>query len=280
MELTVIGATGSFPGPTSPASCYLLQDRDREGKTWNVVLDLGSGSLGTLQQHLELEDLDAVLLTHLHPDHCLDVCGLYVTRKFSPRRTDSDPAGSGSVRELAGQRLPIYGPPGTELRLGNAYYTDPGAALQPGETADPSKLGDVFTFTDWQNARERQIGPFTVRPILVEHPVEAYALRITGPSGEVLTYSGDTDDCPGIVEAARAADLFLCEAAFHEGRDAVRGIHLTGVRAGAVAAAAQVRRLVLTHIPPWNDPAVTEREATTAYSGPTELAEHGKTYSL
>ena len=80
MRLTVIGCSGSFPGPDSPASCYLIQ-APYEGRTFSIVLDLGPGALGALQRVIDPRELDAVMLTHLHPDHCLDCTGLFVTFK-------------------------------------------------------------------------------------------------------------------------------------------------------------------------------------------------------
>ena len=88
------------PAPTSPASCYLVQ-AEADGRTWNLLLDLGSGALGPLQRHLSPDDLDAVLLSHLHPDHCVDLCGLYVMRRYRP----------GGARPA--DRLPVHGPAGT-----------------------------------------------------------------------------------------------------------------------------------------------------------------------
>ena len=83
MRLTVVGCSGSFAGPASPASSYLVQ-AEHDGRTWSIVLDLGNGALGPLQRYVDLADLDAVFISHLHPDHCVDLCGLYVTRKYRP----------------------------------------------------------------------------------------------------------------------------------------------------------------------------------------------------
>src|SRR5699024_1668066 len=115
-----------------------------------------------------------------------------------------------------------------------------------------------------------------------------YALRLetteqtpTGDLTSVLTYSGDTDTAPGLIEAAQDADLFLCEAAFHEGRDdGIDGVHLTGKRAGEMAAAANVGRLLLTHIPVWNDPLLTSQEARSTYDGQLAVAVSGVTYTV
>ena len=138
---------------------------------------------------------------------------------------------------------------------------------------------------EWTPGEALAVGPLRVTPFPVEHPVEAYALRVTGPSesGEemvTLAYSGDTDACEGLVDAATRADVLLCEAAFHEGRDEVRGIHLTGLRAGETARDAVVGRLVLTHLPPWNDPQRSLSEARQVWPGPLDLAEPGMVLEL
>ena len=82
MRLTVIGCTGSFPGPVSPASCYMLTATDFAGRTWRIIMDMGNGSLGMLQRHIDLSDIDAILISHLHPDHCIDLSGLHVAVKW------------------------------------------------------------------------------------------------------------------------------------------------------------------------------------------------------
>ena len=79
MKVTVVGCSGSFPGPDSAASCYLLE-APYDGRTFRLLLDLGSGALGPLQRYADLESIDAVALSHLHADHCLDLCSFYVFR--------------------------------------------------------------------------------------------------------------------------------------------------------------------------------------------------------
>lgn len=262
MKLTVIGCSGSFPGPLSAASCYLVEADDADGRTWRLVLDLGNGAIGPLQSHVRLAQVDAVLLSHLHPDHCLDLCGFYVALKYHP---DGRPAA----------RIPVHGPAATAERMARAYDLpkDPG-------------MTEEFDFVTWTEKEAVTFGPLTVTPRRVEHPVEAYAMRIEGPSAShpgqrrTLVYTGDTDTCPALDEVSAGADLLLAEAAFHEGRDTERGIHLTGRRAGEVAARAEAGRLVLTHLPPWNDPALSVREAREAFTGPVELAQPGAVHVL
>lgn len=252
MRLTVVGCSGSYPGPESPASCYLLEARAQD-RTWRILLDLGSGALGALHRHADPLTIDAVLLTHLHADHCLDLCGYHVLRRYHP--------------DGAQPRIPVWGPRGTAARMARAYDlpTDPG-------------MGEEFDFREYDDGPV-EIGPFRIEAHRVVHPVAAYALRVTA-GGRVLTYSGDTGVCDGLVEAARGSDLFLAEASFVEGADNPPALHLTGREAGAAAAAAAAGRLVLTHVPPWHDPEVARAEAAGVYDGPLDLARSGAVFEV
>lgn len=261
MRLTIIGCSGSFPGPESPASCYLLS-AEHGGKTWRIILDLGNGALGKLQQHTRLEDLDAVCLSHLHPDHYMDLCGLHVAVRWRPGG-------------WPGKHLPVYGPSTTAQRIASAYGLDPDPGMHPD-----------FDFRVWGERQPEVVGPFTITPVPVRHPIEeAYALRVevAGEDGltKVLAYSGDTDACEGLVEAAKDADLFLCEAAFEDGRDDhLEGIHLNGARAGQTAAQAGVQRVLLTHIPVWTSHQVVLDGAKENYDGNLAVAVGGVTYDI
>lgn len=254
MRLTVLGCSGSYPGPDSPASSYLLQADGPDGsggtRTWRVLLDLGNGALGSLQRHIDPHLIDGVFLSHLHADHCLDLCGLYVVQRFHPSGT--------------GRRIPVWGPPGVAGRMARAYDLP----------AEPGMTGE-FAFSEYASPGEPvELGPFQVTPHPVVHPVPAYALRVRC-GDRVLTYSGDTAPCDALDEAARGADLLLCEASFRTGEDNPPGLHLTGAEAGAVAARADVRRLLLTHVPPWYEADAIEAEAASEYGGDLSLARMG-----
>jgi ribonuclease BN (tRNA processing enzyme) len=255
MRLTIVGCSGSFAGPSSPASSYLVQ-AEYEGRTWNLVLDLGNGALGALQRHIDPLAIDAVVLSHLHSDHCLDLCGLYVVQKYSPLVSPRT-------------RIPVYGPRSTGARMARAYDMTP-----------PDGMHNEFDFRELVDAQAIRIGPFSVTPHLVNHPAEAYGIRVEA-DGEVLAYTGDTDATANLTPLCHGADLVLSDSAFVEGRDQTRGVHLTARRAGhAATAAGGVRLLVLTHLPPWNDPEVARREAAETWSGRLEVASPGATFEL
>lgn len=256
MRVTVIGCAGSFAGPTSPASCYLVQADDAEGRTWSLLLDLGNGALGPLQRHIDLADLSGLVLSHLHPDHCADVAGLYVTRKYNP---------TGPYAE----RFPIWGPRETAERIALAYH----GLSDQGMTAefDIRPLADSTPF---------RVGPMTVTPYRVNHPVEAFGFRVEA-GGAVVAYTGDTDATPALTPLLAGADLALLDCAFVDGRDETRGIHLTGSRAAAAAVdAGGVKRLVLTHLPAWNNPDVCRAQAAAVWPGEVEIAAADAAYDL
>ncbi len=252
MKVTVVGCSGSYPGPDSPASCYLVEADDADGRTWRVLLDLGSGALGALQRYADPLAIDAVLLSHLHADHCLDLAGYYVLRKYHPQGPQP--------------RIPVWGPVGTADRMARAYDLP----LDPGMTAE-------FDFREWDGPV--QLGPFTIEPVPVAHPVPAFGLRVSA-DGATVAYTGDTGPCPALDDVARDADLLLAEASFRSVDTNPPDLHLTGADGGQVAARSGTKRLVLTHVPPWHDPQDALAEAVTAYDGPVDLARAGATYDL
>ncbi|MFE3520635.1 MBL fold metallo-hydrolase [Streptomyces sp. NPDC059161] len=250
MKLTVVGCSGSFPSAESACSSYLV-----EADGFRLLLDMGNGALGELQRHIGLYDLDAIFLSHLHADHCIDMCGYFVARYYRHEGGRCAP-------------MPVYAPEGAEQRLTTAYA----------DTPSPSSMSEVFDFHTLKPG-SFDIGPFSVRTERVCHPVEAYAIRVEH-GGRALTYSGDTGPCAALGELAAGADLFLCEASFTYGKEDIPGLHLNGREAGEHAARAGAGRLVLTHIPPWTDAEVTLADARAAYSAPVELAASGAVYEI
>ncbi|NLU66542.1 MBL fold metallo-hydrolase [Streptomyces sp. HNM0574] len=253
MKLTVVGCSGSFPSADSACSSYLV-----EADGYRLLLDMGNGALGELQRHCGLYDLDAVALSHLHSDHCVDMCAYFVARYY---RHEGGRCG----------RIPVYGPEGTERRLTVAY----------GDTPSDSAMSEVFDFHDLSRTSRFDLGPFAVRAVEVAHPVTAYAFRVEHrESGKVLVYSGDTGPSAALDELATGADLFLCEASFTHGKEDIPDLHLTGREAGECARRAGTGRLVLTHVPPWTDPQINLRDAKDVFGGPVELARPAGVYEI
>lgn len=253
MRLTILGCSGSVGGPSSACSGYLIEvDGHRP-----VVMDFGPGVLGELQGRVDPNQV-AVMLSHLHADHCLDLPSLLVWRRYNP--------------VPAVGRAPLYGPDDTMERMGRASA----------ETAVGfDDLSDTFDFTPWRAGADHLVEGLIVRPFRMFHPPESYGLRITAPSGRVLAYSGDTGVCENLVEVARGADVMLCEASWtHDPDNRPVGVHISGVEAGRAAQEAGVGRLLLTHIPPWTRREEVVEEARSAYDGPVEAVRCGDVYDL
>jgi ribonuclease BN (tRNA processing enzyme) len=249
MRLTVVGCAGSFPGPDSPASCYLL-----EADGFRVVIDFGNGSLGALQKYAGLFDIDAVFLSHLHVDHCVDLYSYSVARTYSA--AGPQPA------------IPVYGPARTAERMGYIHGLD----------GDDLGLTKRFTFETLAPGR-MTIGPLDVQLAHVNHPVETFAFRFIH-DGRSLVYTGDTGETEAVPALAAGADVFLSEAAFIEGPGLPPGIHLTARQAGAYANRADVGNLVLTHLVPGNSTDDARAEAAAEYSGPLDIAVAGQVIDL
>src|ERR1700728_5321712 len=175
VRITVLGCSGSVVGPDSPASGYLLRAPD----TPPLVIDFGGGVLGALERYAAPGSAH-VLLSHLHADHCLDMPGLFVWRRYHP----SPPTG----------KALLYGPSDTWSRLG--------AASSPfgGEIDDCS---DIFDIRHWVDGEVVTIGALNVVPKLVCHPTESYGMRITTPAGAAFVYSRGTCHCESIHSLAR-----------------------------------------------------------------------------
>ncbi|MBO3744501.1 MBL fold metallo-hydrolase [Streptosporangiaceae bacterium NEAU-GS5] len=249
MKVTIVGCAGSFPGPDSPNSCYLF-----EADGFRLVIDLGSGALGLLQRHVNLFEIDALCLSHLHADHCLDICPYHVVRTYGRRGPQP--------------RLPVYAPADAARRLNAAYGMPDEPSL---ETAFDFRTLTAGTFT---------VGPFEITTALMRHPIETYGFRVTH-GGRTVAYSADTGESETLVQLAAEADLLLCEASFVEMPDLPPDLHLTGRQAAEHASKARVGALVLTHLVPWHDKEQVLREAKTGgFDGPIELAKSGAVYDL
>jgi ribonuclease BN (tRNA processing enzyme) len=204
-----------------------------------------------LQRYLDPSEVDAIFISHMHADHCLDVAPFVVWHRYSaPFRRP---------------RVPLYAPVGADRRLARAYDDD------------GVPLTDVFDFV-YVGPGDFSIGPFSVRTVRTAHPIECNAIRLEA-HGRSLVYTGDTGPCRRVIELARGADVFLAEAAFPEMEGLPVDLHLTGRQTGEHALAAGVGRLLLTHVPTWVDPEEQQRAAEAVFPG-AELVAAGSVYEI
>jgi ribonuclease BN (tRNA processing enzyme) len=248
MRLTVVGCAGSFPGPDNPASSYLL-----EADGFRLVVDMGNGALGALQKYIGLFDVDAIALSHLHADHCVDLYSYAIARTYVP----------GGAKPP----IPVYGPDGTRERIAGIHGPcDDGGVLDRFryETLAPGPLS---------------IGPFEVTAAHMNHPVETFGYRFAH-GGRSIAYSGDTGLTDALSELARGVDVFVCEASFADGPDLPPDLHLCGRQAGEYAQQAGAGQLILTHLQAWNEQGKIFQEAASAYGGALVLARPGQRVDL
>jgi ribonuclease BN (tRNA processing enzyme) len=236
MKLTIVGASGTFPGPHSGCSSYLLEE---DG--FRLLLDVGNGSTGALQAACGLLGPDAIIVSHLHGDHYLDLITYTYARRYHP--------------EGQAPLLPVFGPTDIREQVIGAYGRDVSDLLD-----------EVYIFNPVDHDQKVGVGPFEVDLRRVNHPVETYGMRVSA-GGRTLTYSADTGECSTVVDLAKDVDVFLCEASYLDGEDNPPDIHLTGKQAAQYATQADVKRLLLTHLVPWGDKTRTLAEADAAYSG-------------
>jgi ribonuclease BN (tRNA processing enzyme) len=256
LTLTILGAGPAAPNPGGVNSGYLVRQDDTA-----LVLDCGPGTAGQVGLHVPPAHLGGVAISHFHPDHYFDLIALYYLLKFGDRRPT---------------RLPVWIPPD-----GRAFLDRFGRVV-----ADrAAMLEDVFDLQEYAAGREVCIGDLVVGFHPVQHYVQSHAMRVRGSGDEVLVFSSDVGPCAALPEAARDADLFLCEAslldASQDERKAEKRGHMTAAEAGAAAAAANVRRLLITHYrsgEDHNQHHLTSARAT--YPGPIELARPGATYTV
>ncbi|WP_375492676.1 MBL fold metallo-hydrolase [uncultured Jatrophihabitans sp.] len=250
MKLTVVGCSGSVPGPDSPASSYLL-----EADGYRLLIDLGHGAFGALQHHVSPGDVDAIFVSHLHADHCIDLTAYVVGLRYG-----------GDGFRSGDRRIPLIGVAGTRDRLETAY--DP-MARKPGTQ-------ELFSF---HTATLGELGPFRMSYAPMNHPTPTNAVRVEH-GGRSLVYSGDTGESPELVELAQGADVLLCEASVGPDETVIPNLHLTGRQAGEHAHRAGVDRLIVTHVPPWNSREVAGEQAATAFDGVLDVATAGAVYEI
>jgi ribonuclease BN (tRNA processing enzyme) len=249
VRLWVLGRSGGYPRPGEACSGYLVESGDLR-----VLVDLGHGVLSRLLLRVDVYRLDAVVLSHLHPDHVADLPALRVALRWGRR----PPSWRG--------RLPVLAPAGAAEYFAHVV-------------GEPTL--EELDFYGLPDSESVDLDGLRLRFRRTRHPVETYAVRVEGPGG-VLVYTADTAPSEAVAELGSGADLLLAEATLSEAyadRAEAAG-HMTGAQAGALARAAGARRLLLTHFFPTTDPQESVTAAQKAFGGPVEAAEEGKAYEV
>ncbi len=241
MQLTVLGCDGSWPGPGGAGSSYLLSS---DG--FHLVLDLGGGSLGRLQEHIAIADIGAICISHAHPDHYADLFPLSVARHWGG-----------------------LGEPGLPLLMPEGFFEHVSGALVPGTEEAWAGAFDMRTLSE---GATHTVGPFSIEIFKMPHIHMALGFRVSADD-TVLAFTGDTGPGDVVSELASGADIFLADATYVDGGE--RDFHLTSRQAARYAGEAGVGALILTHIQPGIDPATSLSQAQEAFDGRIHVAQPG-----
>ncbi len=248
MRLAVLGAGPAYTDREGASGASYLVSL---GAT-RLLLDLGQGSFPRIFPHLRPEDLDAVVVSHLHPDHFIDLVPLrhYLRYELEPRG-----------------RARVLGPSELGERL-DALHAAPGFAA---EALDLETLGE----------RAHAVGGLVVQGRLVTHTAESYAIRVApGGGGSGLVYSGDCGHAEDIAPLVRPGDTILSEASFGPGPVPPGAIHLDGPAVGRLAASTGAALVLLTHLQMGHDPDETVAACRAVYAGPVEMVWPGTRVTL
>lgn len=257
LTLTILGASPAAPNPGGACSGYLLREGDSA-----VLMDCGPGTAGRIPGYVGVDLLGGVAISHLHPDHYFDLVQVYYMLKFRER---------GPAQHT---RLPVFLPPG-----GLGFVRRLGKLIADRE----AMLEDIFDLREYVADCDIDVGGLPFRFHQVQHYVLSHAMRVRSSSGALLTFSSDVAPCPQLVEAARDADLFMCEsallAASQDEADPGRRGHMSAAEAGAAARQAGAKRLLITHFRSSPEYDAHHLDAAgRAFAGQVELAREGQTY--
>jgi ribonuclease BN (tRNA processing enzyme) len=245
VDVVVLGAHGTWPPAGGATSGLLVR---HEGST--VLLDVGTGTLAKLQEHVGLFDVDAVFISHSHPDHVADLYAYVMARLFAPEQPSP---------------IPLYVAPKVLERFAPLLKDDSG----------DMNVGDVFDIHEVEFGQELEVGSIRVATAPMRHSVPTFGVRVEA-DGAAMAYSADTGPTEELTTLAAGAQLLVAEASWQDDGEDRPPIHLTARQAGDVATETGAGRLVLTHIRPYLNHDRSREEAATAYDGEILAAPEGQ----
>jgi ribonuclease BN (tRNA processing enzyme) len=262
VQITVLGKSPSWQDAAGACSGYLVQDND-----FTLLLDCGNGVFSKLRPICDYVDVDAVVISHLHADHFLDLIPFSYALSYAPRQ----------------QPVPVGGWPGTDNPARPVLWVPTGGRdvlrRVVGAWGSEDLVERAFDLHEYAVTDELAVGPLRIRFCEVPHFVVTYAVEMAS-NGSRFTFSADCKPNEALVRFAADSDLLLIEATLpRPERSGERG-HLTPCEAGEHGKLARARRLVLTHYSDEMDPEWARREASDSYGGPVELAEEGAVYTV
>ena len=245
MKVTVLGSSGSYAAPGNPCTGFVIESADA-----TVLYDCGPGTVGPLQAAIDINELTAIVLSHCHPDHWLELPVLRnVFTWFSPRNG-----------------IPVHGTARTR-EMDAAITVEAPGAPRP------------FEWNTIDSASTLVIGDQTWTFDRTDHPVETLAARVTVGEHSVL-FTSDSGPGWSFDEFGRDADVAFCDASHLEHFEGQGIPHMSAREAAERAEAANVGQLVLTHLIPGSDPAAHREEAVAAYGGPVNVALAGSVFEF
>jgi ribonuclease BN (tRNA processing enzyme) len=262
VQITVLGKSPSWQDAGGACSGYLVQE---DG--YALLVDCGNGVFSKLRDHLDYVDVDAVLVSHLHADHFLDLIPFSYALTYAPRQ----------------QPVPVAGWPGTSDPARPELYAPVGATDMfrhiAGCWGNEQLVEGAFSVTEYRPWDEFDAGPWHVRFCEVPHFTETFAIELSA-NGSRFTYSADCSPNDNLVRFAHGTDLLLIEATLPRPERTGRRGHLTPAEAGEHARRAGAKRMVITHFSDELDPGWARAQAAEAYDGPVELAYEGAVYTV
>ena len=237
MKVTVIGFWGGYPEKGEATSCYLVED-----KNFKLLVDCGSGVLASLPNFVDMKSINSVIISHYHHDHIADIGVLQYYKLING--------------EKGGFALPIFGHGLNKDKFNSLTYKN------------------VTKGFEYRPEEVLNLGPFSIRFLKTAHPVDCFAMRIETGEHSVV-YTADSSYMEEFVPFSSEADLLICDCSMYENQDGTAAGHMNSKEVATIASNANVKELLLSHLPHSGDTKHLINEAEKYYNGRIHLAYTG-----